>query len=87
MSCSRTQGSDSGDARTAAPLSQVKHSTTELPFMFYDYCTFILPELEYMYSKTCVKRPLKKRENEGYNDNWYPLEHAIFFTALSDNRS
>ena len=29
MSCSKTQCIDAGEARTAAPLSRVKHSTTE----------------------------------------------------------
>ena len=29
MSCSRTQHSDAGEARTTAPRSRVKHSTTE----------------------------------------------------------
>ena len=29
MSCSRTQHSDTGEARTAAPRSRVKYSTTE----------------------------------------------------------
>ena len=31
MSCSRTQSSDAGAARTATPRSRVKHSTTALP--------------------------------------------------------
>ena len=50
-----------------------------------------------LYSKTCVRWPLKNRQNKNLYDKWYlnegrkycrmlPLEHsAILLTALSDN--
>ena len=49
---------------------------------------------KYIYSKTCVKWPLKSRQNKGPNNNWYlnegrkyyrmlPLEHsAILLTCM-----
>ena len=53
----------------------------------------------YIYSKICLKRPLKKRQNKGLKDRWYlnagqkycrMLSLSIlqyFWPALSDNRS
>ena len=35
VSCSRTQHSDAGEARTSAPQSRVKHSTTESLYSLY----------------------------------------------------
>ena len=29
-----------------------------------------LHQIQHKYSKTCVKRPLKNRQNKGLNDNW-----------------
>ena len=33
-----------------------------------------LPLSERYYSKTCVKRPLKNRQNKDLNDKWWPNE-------------
>ena len=46
-----------------------------------------------VYSKTCVKRPLKNRQNNDLNDKWYlnegrkycrmlPLEHSAIHSAI-----
>ena len=45
MSCSRTQGSDAGEARTAASWFRVKHSTTEpalIRHLIFDHQHFFI---------------------------------------------
>ena len=58
----------------AALRSRVKHST----ILIVSICTFVWENpLEYkglkevfVFSKTCVKRPLKNRQNKDLDDKW-----------------
>ena len=52
------QCSDAGEARTSSPWSRVKHSTNKM-----DYIAIFAA-----YSKTCLKRPLKKKTKIGFQD-------------------
>ena len=57
-------------------------------------CCPVTPGFKVIYSKTCVKRPLKNRQNKALNDRWLlnegrkycrmlPLEHsAILLTCI-----
>ena len=52
----------------AIPQSLDKHSITALPLYGKDMylCTRYIVD----YNKTCVKQPLKNRQDKGLNDNW-----------------
>ena len=50
----------------ASKEKQIRHSFIMNKFLLF----FFLHERSYWYSKTCVKQPLKKRQNKDLNDKW-----------------
>ena len=70
------------------PLGAVLKEQSEKTFTL-----FAIASLHFAYSKTCLKRPIKNRQNEDLNDKLYlnecrkyyriPLEHsAILMTCI-----
>ena len=88
VSCSRTQRSDAGEARTRGPSvssQALYHWATALPILEEEpqntnshkssskATHSLLPiktRKDTKYSKACVKRPLKNRQNKDVNDKW-----------------
>ena len=96
----------SPQAPTPLPIASADVRSKTVALLLLIYCISLHPKLEWFcgfvfgpcfviqYSKTCVKRPLKKRQNKDLNDNlqlsegqqycrMLPLEHsALFLTCI-----